>query len=67
MDKTLSSCLILIFVDDGKLLSSRVLRGLSVQLIFAYLCMSAESKTPGVSILPWDYSAAAGEQSGEFS
>lgn len=42
------------------------LRELPVQLIFAYLCMSAASKTPGVSILPWDYSAAAGEQSGEF-
>ena len=51
----------------GKLLSSRVLGGFSVQLIFAYLCVPAVSKTPGVSILPWDHFVAAGEHNAEFS
>lgn len=51
----------------GKLLSSRVLGGSSVPLIFAYLCVPTASKTPGVSILSWDYFVAAGEHNAESS
>lgn len=45
----------------GKPLSCRVLGGFSVPLIFACLYVLVASKTPGVSIMPWDYSVAAGE------
>lgn len=50
-----------------KLLSSRVLGGLSVLLILAYLFVPAVSRGPGVSIWPWHYFVTAGKHNTEPS
>lgn len=66
MDETVNSCFFFCRWYE-KLLSSRVLGGFSVPLVFVCLCVPAASKIPSVSVLPWDYFVAAGEHNAEFS